>query len=139
MKKVLVIVLAVLFSMAFVGVVFAQAPAPTEKVPAATEKAAPEKKMEKKEKAMHFRGEVTAVDAAAKTMTVKGKKGEETFDVSNAKGADKVKSGEKVKVMYKEVDGKKMASAVHMSKAAKKAEMKEMKSEKTEAPAAPAK
>ncbi len=131
MKRVFVIVLAAFISVAFVTAGFAQAPA--EKAPAA------EKKAEKKEKTMVFKGDVTAVDAAAKTITVKGAKGEETFDVSGVKNADKIKAGDKVTVRYAEKDGKKVAKSVQVA-SAKKAAKKEKKEEKKEAaPAEPAK
>jgi hypothetical protein len=135
MKRVFVIVLAAFISVAFVTAGFAQAPA--EKAPAAEKKApAPEKKAEKKEKTMVFKGEVTAVDAAAKTITVKSAKGEETFDVSGVKNADKIKAGDKVTVKYMEKDGKKAAKSVQVA-SAKKAAKKEEKKEA--APAEPAK
>lgn len=125
MKKTLLIVLAVLISVAFVTTVFAQQAPKTEKPAAAPEKApAPEKPA--KEKAMHFKGEFVSADAAAKTIVVKGKDGEKTFDVSGVKKMAEFKAGEKVVVMYTEKDGKMMASKVTAKKApAKKAEKKE--------------
>ncbi len=137
MKSVFVIVLAVFIGVAFMTTGFAQAPAPEKKAP--EKAAAPEKKAEKKEKTMVFKGEVTAVDAAAKTITVKGAKGEETFDVAGVKNADKIKAGDKVTVRYAEKEGKKVAKSVQAA-SAKKAAKKEKKEEKKEAaPAEPAK
>src|SRR5450756_1951629 len=99
MKKVFMVALAVLISAAFVTSGFAQAPAakpatdkPAAAAPApAPEKAlpapAPEKKAEKKgttkAKVHQYTGEVTAMDMAAKTLAVKGKKGDMTFDVTD--------------------------------------------------------
>jgi hypothetical protein len=123
MKKVLMFALAVWISVAFVTTVFAQAPA---------EKPAPEKmmmeKQEMKPKMMRFRGEVTKMDMAAKMMTVKGKKGDMTFDVSGAKMKGEMKAGDKVHVKYMEKEGKMMASSVWMA-GGKKMEKKEMPKE----------
>jgi hypothetical protein len=133
MKKGLLIVLSLVISFAFVTAVFAQPPA-TDKAASdkavAMDKAAPEKKA----KTHQFTGEVTAADMAAKTITLKSKKGEETFDVSGVKEADKIKTGEKVTVKYQEMDGKKMAKSVKMAKE-KKATMKK-EGKKEAAPAA---
>jgi hypothetical protein len=130
MKKVLMFALAVWISVAFVTTVFAQAPA---------EKPAPEKMMmEKKEmksKMMSFSGEVTNMDMMAKMMTVKGKKGEMTFDMTGAKMKGEMKAGDKVTVKYMEKEGKMMASSAMMA-GGKKMEMKDMKHEmKMEQPA----
>jgi hypothetical protein len=63
-------------------------------------------------------GDVTGMDAAAKTLMVKAKKGEMTFDVSDAQWmgynsmAD-VKAGDRVRVSYMKKDGKMMASMVY--------------------------
>ena len=125
MKKVLMIALTVMISVAFVTVVFAQAPAgtPEKKTTATTTTTTPEKKevttKETKSKAMTFTGEVTNMDTAAKTMAVKGKKGDMTFDVSGATMKDEVKAGDKVTVKYMEKDGKKMASSGAMGGAKK--------------------
>ncbi len=141
MKKVLMIVLAILISVAFVTTVFAQAPkeapkpAAADKPAAKVEKPAKAEKAEKpaKAKAKTFTGEVVKADAAA--FVAKDKKGEMTFDVSGVKGykADDYKAGDKVVVKYAEKDGKMMASAI--KKAAAKKEKKEKKEAKKEAPA----
>ena len=125
MKKVLMMILTVVISVAFVTVVFAQAPAGTseQKTTTTTTTATPEKKVTTtttettKSKAMWFRGRVTAMDTAAKMMTVKGKKGDMTFDVSNAKTKGEAKAGDRVRVKYMEKDGKMMASWVNMRRA----------------------
>jgi Cu/Ag efflux protein CusF len=95
-------------------------------------------------KAAHHRrimGEVTAVDAAAGTITVKHKKGDVTISVDaktkimagkEKKAIEDVKAGEKVTVKYKEEDGKNVATGVFIKTAAKKAK-KAKKAEKKEA------
>lgn len=131
MKKVFMIVLAVLISAAFVTSGFAQAPAakpatdnPAAAAPApAPEKAvpapAPEKKAEKKgttkAKVHQYTGEVVSMDAAAKTAVVKGEKGDMTFDIATAKMKGEAKAGDKVVVKYTEKDGKMVASSVAMA------------------------
>jgi hypothetical protein len=86
------------------------APAPDQAAPA------PEKKVEKKDivkvKGKHAKGEVTVVDMAAKTITIKGKTGDMTFDVANAKMKAEPKVGDKVFVRYAEADGKMIAKYV---------------------------
>ena len=133
MKKVIAIVVSVLFVLSVAGLSFAAeqkaaAPAPAEKAaPAKAEKKAPAK-------VKSATGEVVAVDAAAKTLTIKGKKGDMAFSVEEkaaAKLAD-VKMGDKATVKYKEMDGKNVATSVTVKKAAKKAEKK---AEKKEMPA----
>jgi cold shock CspA family protein len=130
MKKVLLVVLALLISVAFVTTVFAQsekaissgaaatgqpqkpmapgpkdtgAPSVTKAGPAASAGAA---------KALVFKGEVVSVDAAAKTLVVKDKKGEKTFDYSNVKKMAELKAGDKVSLQYAEKDGKLWAANV---------------------------
>ena len=49
------------------------------------------------------------MDEAAKTLVVKDKKGEKTFDVSLAKNMPALKAGDKVSFNYIEKDGKLMA------------------------------
>jgi Cu/Ag efflux protein CusF len=135
MKRALLIVLAMVISVAFVTAAFAQAPAEkpagtTEKAPAA-EKKAPAAKA-KTEKSVSLKGEVVKNDG--KEMTVKGPKGEEKFDVSGVKNADKYKEGDKVTISYKEKDGKLTASSIKKPVIKGKTEKKEVK-EKTEKPA----
>jgi hypothetical protein len=149
MKKVLMMALTVLISVAFVTAAFAQAPAgtPEQKTTTTTTTKAPDTKETKttkttKSKAMIFTGEVTNMDTAAKMMTVKGKKGDMTFDVSGAKMKGEAKSGDKVTVKYVEKEGKMMASSVTMggAKTTKKTTTKTKETkEETTAPAAPAK
>lgn len=134
MKKMIAIVVSLLFVLSVAGLSFAAeqkaaAPAETKKeaAPAKAEEKAPAK-------IKHVTGEVVAVDAKAKTLTVKGKKGDMAFTVDEkaaAKLAD-VKTGDKVAVKYKEMNGKNIATSV----AGKKAEEKKME-KKEAAPAAP--
>ena len=133
MKKVVMFVCAVVIAVAFAATGFAQAPPA-----AAPEKAAPAPAVEKA-KMHHFTGEVTAMDMAAKTLTVKGKKGDMTFDVTDAKMKGEPKAGDKVKVAYTKKDGKIVAKYVKI-KGAKKAEKPMAPQEAAPAPApAPAK
>jgi microtubule-associated protein 1 len=131
MKKAIAIVVAMMFIFALSAATFA-AEAP---------KAAPaEKKAEEKKapaKTTQITGEVGAVDAKAKTITVKGKKGDVVIGVDDKMLAD-VKAGDKVEVKYAEADGKNTAKSV--KKVAAKAEKKEAPKaeEKKAAPAAPA-
>ena len=116
MKKALAIIVSLLFVLSVVGLSFA------------------EKKMEEKKqamKAMYVTGEVTAVDASAKTLTIKGKEGEVVLTTTDktkfAKGktlAD-VKVGDKLTAKYVEKDGKMMAWKVMT-----KEEMEQMKEER---------
>jgi len=138
MKKALLIGLTLLIGFAFATAVFAQAPAAPEKAapaPAPEQKA--ETKAPAKHKTHHFRGEVTAVDMAAKTLTVKGKKGDMTFDLTGAKMKGEPKMGDKVRVAYMEKEGKMVAKYVRI-KGAKKAE-KPMSPEKAAPAPAPEK
>jgi len=137
MKKTIAIVLSLVLMFAFTAVTFAaeKAAAPAEK-----KEAAPAKKAVKKQ----VTGEVTAVDAKANTLTVKGKKGDVMLSADDktavTAGKDKktladVKVGDKVTVNYTEADGKNVAHKVAIKAApAKKAEKKE----KAAAPAAAA-
>jgi ribosomal protein S1 len=146
MKKFVAIVVSVLFVLSVAGLSFAAeqkaAPAPEKKeaAPAKME----EKKAEKKApaKVKQVSGEVAAVDAAAKTLTVKGKKGDVALmadDKTTVKmGKEKkaladVKVGDKVTVKYAEMDGKNVAKSVVVGAAPAKMEKK---MEKQEAPRA---
>ena len=152
MKKVLLLVFALLITVSFVTSGFAQekakvpekpAAAP-EKPAAAPEKpavAAPEKPAapEKKEAAEKpapakpkpkpgFAGEITRADAAANLFTVKGKKETVTFDFSGAKfkgykSADEIKVGDKVVVLYNK-KGELKVDKIGGKKAEKPAKMK---------------
>ena len=141
MKKALMIVLAILISVAFVTTVLAQdkkAPAPTDKPAVATDKPVKDKAVDKAKKAgaKKFEGEFVSKDDAAKTVVVKGET-EMTFDVAKAKMGKKVAAGDKVVVVYAEKDGKNIAKSVTKAGAAKK-KVEEKKAEKkaVEKPAA---
>ena len=130
MKKAIAIIVSVLFVFAITSLSFAAeatkaapAPAPAEKkaAPAVEEKKAPAK-------VKQVTGEVTAMDAKAKTITVKGKKGDVVIAVDDKMMAA-VKSGDKVVVKYTEADGKNTAKSV------KKAEAKPAEMEKKAEPA----
>lgn len=119
MRKVLLVCMAVLIGIAFMSTVFAQ----TSEKKETTTTTSPGKKETTttitKTKGMEFKGEVTNMDMATKMMSVKGKKGDMTFDVSNAKMKVEPTAGDKVKVKYMEKDGKMMASWVGIEKAKK--------------------
>ena len=154
MKKVILIALVLLVSVAFVTTVFAQekAKAAPEKAKAAPAKpavapekakAAPEKpavpekaapapeKAKPKAKIPGFVGIVANVDTAAKTIVVKDKEKVVTFDVSNPKfkgykNLNEVKVGDKVAVAYTK-DGTKVTKIAGKPTVAKKAAPKPKK------------
>ena len=146
MKKVIAIVVSVLFVLSVAGLSFAAEQKAAPAAPAEKKEMAPakmeEKKMEKKApaKVKQVTGEVVAVDAKAKTLTVKGKKADVALSVDEkaaAKLAD-VKVGDKVTVKYKEMDGKNVATSVVGKKApAEKMEKKEAAPAKKEMAPAP--
>jgi Cu/Ag efflux protein CusF len=130
MKKIIAIVVALIFVLAFTAASFAAV------------------------KTHSVTGEVTAVDAAAKTVTLKAKKGEVVISVvektSIKEGKEKksladVKAGDKVTVRYTEADGKMTAKSIAIKGAVVKHEKKktekkmEEKAAPAPAPAAPAK
>ena len=122
MKKVSMFVLAAIIGIAFAATAFAQATeGTTEKKETTTTTSTPWKKQTTtttitKSKVMEFRGKVTSMDTAAQMMTVTGKKGDITFDVSGAKMNSEVMAGDIVSVKYMEKEGKMMASAVRKIK-----------------------
>lgn len=117
MKKVFMVVMALLISVAFAVTIFAQEKPATEKSPAEAPKAVSDAPKTEKPKAKSKRltGEVTNIEADS--VTVKGKKSEKVFDISKAKfkgykDATEIKTGDKVLVNYKEIDGKAVATRV---------------------------
>jgi hypothetical protein len=132
MKKLFVIMIALLTMVAFASSVMAQAPAkpaePAKPAPApapAPEKKAPEKAKADKSKAMKATGMVAGYEAG-KMIKVKGKDKEMAFDVTgDTKVKGEVKDGAKVTVMYKK-DGDKM-TATSISVAAEKKKASEKK------------
>jgi microtubule-associated protein 1 len=149
MKKAIAIVLSIMFAFVFTAATFAAEK--KEAAPAEKKEAAPAEKKAEKKKVAHkqITGEVTAVDAKANTITVKGKKAEVTVTVDEktkfmpkGKAIADVTAGEKVMVRYTEAEGKNTAKSVKIEakKAEKKAKKAEKKmEEKKEAAPAPAK
>ena len=148
MKKAIAIVLSVMFVFALTAATFAaekKESASTEKKEMAAGKKAAKKKVMHKQ----ITGEVTAVDAKANTVTVKGKKAEVTVTVDEktkfmpkGKTIADVTAGEKVMVKYTEAEGVNTAKSIKIEakKAAKKAKKAAKKmEEKKEAAPAPAK
>ncbi len=69
-----------------------------------------QKKTEQTEKALTFSGKVVAVDPADKTIVVKGKEGEKTFNVSDV--SETFRSGQTVHVTYRVESGKMVVLSV---------------------------
>jgi len=141
MKKALLIVLAVLISVAFMTTAFAQEKKvePKKDAPAAAPAPAPAKAEAKKEapKVEEFKGVFVSADAKAKTLVAKDDKAEVTFNVNKIA---KFAAGDKIVVKYTEKDGKKVASSVKKAPAEKKVETKKDAPAAAPAPApAPAK
>jgi hypothetical protein len=142
MKRVLVVMVALLAMVAFVSGVMAQAPAPEKAAPApapAPEKAKPaDKPKADKPKAMKFAGAVSGYEAG-KMIKVKGSKDKVmTFDVmGDTKMKGEVKEGAKVTVMYKK-DGDKMVATSITVSAEKKSSKKAAEKPPEKAPVAPA-
>ncbi len=148
MKKIFAVVMAVAFVFSVAGFAVAAdkmaapAAAPAvEKAPAAAPAAekAPAVKKAAKAKAQQVTGTIEALDAAAGTFTVKGKKGNVDLKAGEKVKLGGFKVGEKVVVKY--ADGTasyvKAVKAVKAKKA-KKAEMKPMGEKKAAPEAAPA-
>jgi len=139
MKKAIALIVSLLFVFAVAGLSIAQEKKEAAPAPAKEEKKMDEKKHAKKS-GHYIHGEVTAVDAAANTLTVKGKKGEVTLTIDDktkfhkGKTLADVKVGDKLSVKYAETDGQMVAKSIMMKKANhhKKKEMKqEEKKEET--------
>jgi ribosomal protein S1 len=155
MKKALAIVMSLMFVFVMTAASFAAEKAAEKKEAAPMEKV--EKKAKKKVAHKQVTGEVAAVDAAANTVTVKGKKGEVTVSVTEKtkimegkakKALADLKTGDKVTVKYTEAEGTNTAKSIAIKaapvkksekKAEKKAEKKEAAPAKKEAAPAPAK
>ena len=132
MKKVFVIMIALVTMVAFAGSVMAQAPAKPAAPPAE------KPKTEKKEapKAMKASGTVAGYEAG-KMIKFKGKDKETTYGVTgDTKVKGEVKDGAKVTVMYKK-DGDKMV-ATSITVAAEKKAAAPAKPAEPAKPAAPA-
>lgn len=146
MKKAVAIILSVLFVFAVASLAFATeekkaAPTPATDVkkaaPAMEEKKAVPAKAEEKiapAKVKQVSGEVTAVDAKAKTITVKGKKGDVVIAVDDKMLAE-TKVGDQVVVKYTEADGKNTAKSMKKAEAKPAEKMIEKKAEPAAKPA----
>ena len=123
MKRMLIVMVALLAMVAFASGVIAQAPADGPAPAAAPAPAAEKPKMEKPKeaKAMKFGGAVAAYEAG-KMIKVKGAKDKEmTFDVTgDTKMKGEVKEGAKVTVMYKKDGDKMMATSISVAPPPKK-------------------
>jgi hypothetical protein len=147
MKKIFTVVMAVAFVFSVAGFAVAAdnavkaAPAMKEAAPAAEK--APMAKKAAKPKAQQVTGTIEALDAAAGTFSVKGKKGNVDLKAGEKFKLGDFKVGDKVVVKY--ADGTASSvKAVKAAKAAKKAEPKgeakpmvEKKAAPAAAPAAP--
>jgi Cu/Ag efflux protein CusF len=135
-KKALSVALMSIISAAFATALLAEAPA-TKDAAAAPKKAqasVPEKKpvVERKVpgkkmpkgKTHLYTGNVTKMDTMLKTMAIRGRSDEMTFDVSGAQIKGDLKEGDKATVKYTKKDGKMVASSV--TKAGEEKKKKEM-------------
>ena len=143
MKKVFVVMIALLTIVAFASSVMAQAPAkPAEPAKPAAPADKPKAEKPKAPKAMHFSGAVAGYEAG-KMIKVKGKDKEMTFDVTGdtKMGKGEVKEGANVKVAYKKDGDKMIATAINVLAVKKPAEKKpaEKKPAEPAKPAAPEK
>lgn len=131
MKRYLALIVAILFIFAISSVAIAQEKpaAPAEKPKADVKKA----EKAEKPKVKQVTGEVVAVDAAAKSITVKGKKADVTM-TADPKLLEGVKVGDRVVAKYTVQDGKNVAKSVK-----KAAEKKAEKPKADVKPAEPAK
>ncbi len=125
MKRILILMVALLTIVAFAGGVMAQAPAKTEKPAApAPEKAAPApapKPAAEKPKTLKATGAVAAYEAG-KMIAVKVKDKEMKFDIAaDAKVQGEVKEGAKVTVTYKKDGDKMVATSISGPKPKKEA------------------
>src|SRR5512140_2346617 len=124
MKRIFAVVMAVAFVFSVAG--FAVA-AEKAAAPAAAKSATAAKKSAKKAKSQQVTGTIEAIDAAAGTFTVKGKKGNVDLKAGEKVKLDSFKVGDKVYVKY--ADG--TASSVKPVKAAKAAKKAAKKAEKS--------
>jgi Cu/Ag efflux protein CusF len=119
MKRVIALLVAMVFVLSIAGLAIAAEK--KEAAPAQKKEAAPaEKKAPAKVK--QVTGEVTAVDATAKTLTVKGKAGDVSLTADDKtvvkigkekKALGDIKVGDKVTVKYAEMDGKNVAKSIN--------------------------
>lgn len=123
MKKAIAVVLSLLFVFTLTGISFAAEKKGAPAAPAAEKK---EVAPAKKEVTKQVTGDVTAVDVIAKTLTVKGKKGDVVISVDDktkimagkdTKTLTDIKAGDKVTVKYTEADGKNTAKSIDIKAA----------------------
>jgi microtubule-associated protein 1 len=124
MRKILALIIALLFAFSLTAAFAADKAVDTKAAPAPAKE---EKKAETKKVVAtkhQLTGEVKAFDAKAATITVKGKK-EMTF-TADEKMLKDVKVGDKIVVTYTEKDGKATATGIKAAKAKaeKKADVK---------------
>jgi len=124
MKRMLIVMVALLAVVAFAGSVIAQAPAKTEQpsaapapAPAAEKPKAEKPKAEKPKAPTPVQGTVAAYEAG-KMIKIKGAKDKEwTFDVTaDTKISGEVKEGAKARVAYKKDGDKMIATSIMVPK-----------------------
>jgi hypothetical protein len=103
MKRTLLIIAVLLIGVSFITTTFAQDKPVKIVKPAIGKKG--------------FAGEVVKVDVAENIIVVKGKKGEETYDIKDVKwkvykSAEEVKAGDFVVISFMDEDGKKIAKRI---------------------------
>lgn len=135
MKKAIAIIVSALFVLSVAGLSFA-----------AEQKAAPAAEKKAPAKVQQVNGEVGAVDAAAKTLTVKGKTGDVALTIDDKtsvkvgnekKALADVKAGNKVTVKYTEMNGKNVAKSIAVTAAPAKMEAPKKEAPKAEEKKAP--
>ena len=113
MKKAIALIVSVLFVLSVAGFAFAAEQKGPKGEPGAVGPV-----MEKHMKVMHVTGTVTAVDVKAKTLSIKGEKGEVVLTTTDktihpkGKTLADVKVGDKLTTMYEEKGGKMIALKV---------------------------
>ena len=148
MKKILTMVLPLIFVVAVMSIAFAEenkdavSPAAaveqTQSTPAVEQKeeTAPVKK--ESSKRTQVTGNILAIDEAGKSLTVKGRKGEVVLSIEDktsikagkdSKTFADLKTGDKVTVRYVESDGKKIAKSLKIKTDSKKSRVKKGESE----------
>ena len=146
MKKVLALIIVLMFTFAVTAAFAADAP---KAAPAAKKEASKAEGKKASAKKATVTGEVTAIDAKANTLTVKGpKKGDVALTADDKTkimaGKDKktiadIKAGDKVAVAYTEADGKNTATKIDIKAAPKAEEKKAPAKAEEKKSAAPAK
>ena len=123
MKKRFHCVLVLLFLVSSTQAVLAGESVPTKNAVPESEKKAAEKKAKRTSatqatKPQKLTGEITAMDAKAGTVSVKGASGEKSFMTQDAAKdtLEIVKVGERVRVTYSEKDGKSVATSMKRMK-----------------------